>query len=264
MPTEIENFYADNGYCGFGNSADVDRFSEYAEFVTEAIRNGHVYELGSGLGLAAYALKLKGVDVIATDIYPGNAERKFSELKIEIPVKLINLNGIDSADNSVSNYCLNQVMEHLENPAKAISEVYRTLRPGGRFIIVGPNLMSPLSSLKCIAYGVLGKWKTPWFRRTDGYRYPFGDTICESVFFFFINLMRTIFRLFFSKNRVPVFRKPCLKKPAISDSDAVFLMNPLDVRQMLLESGFEIESYQSKRRFGSFAGSTWIIALKKN
>ncbi len=262
MLSEIEHFYADNGYCGFGNSVDVNRFSEYADFVMQGKNTGTIYELGSGLGLAAYALKLKGIDVVATDIFPGNASQKFAELKVDIPVKLINLNAIDCPDHSVDNFCLNQVMEHLENPAKAIGEVYRTLRPGGRFIIVGPNLISPFSSLKCVVYGILGKWDTPWFKRTDGYHYPFGDTIFESAIFFFINLLRSVLRLVLPSARKPIFRKPCLKKPAISDSDAVFLMNPIDVRQMLVDAGFKIESYQSKRKFGAFAGSTWIIASK--
>lgn len=262
MLSEIEQFYADNGYCGFGNSINVDRFEEYAKFVLSNIGQNEVFELGSGLGLAAFALKLKGIKVTATDIFPDNAIQKFQELQVEIPVKFINVNKIDIADNSVENYCLNQVMEHLENPEKAVNEVYRTLRPEGRFIIVGPNLISPLSSLKCVIYGVIQKWKTPWFIRRDGYSYPFGDTILDSVILLFLNILRTLLRICFKRSRKLIFRKPCLKKPALSDSDAVFLMNPLDVREMLTTAGFKILSYQSQRSFGSFAGSTWIVAVK--
>lgn len=65
----------------------------------------------------------------------------------------------------------NQVLEHLDNPARAFAEVARCLRPGGAFIAKTPNLWN---------YGVIGnalaakvmpeKWRLRLVYTTDGRR----------------------------------------------------------------------------------------------
>lgn len=164
----------------------------------------------------------------------------------------------------LAGFCFYRVLplEHIETPEKTIREVYRTLKPGGRFVIVGPNLISPLSNIKVFIMGATGKWPTPWLIRKDGFTYPFGNSVIAIFFKFFHNLGRTLLRQFLPFMRKPIFRTPCLKKPAISDSDSVFLMNPYDVRALLERSGFKIISYQQQRRARSWAGSTWIVAEK--
>ncbi len=259
--SKLEQFYKDDAYCGFGSEIKVERYKEYAEYVKSHVSN-KVFEIGSGLGLAALAIKLAGVEVSATDIFPQNAEKTFLKNNISIEVIELNVNKITLADNVVDNFCLYQVMEHIESPEIAIAEIYRTLKPGGSFILVGPNLISPLTSLKSFVMAITRKWDTPFFSRNDGYEFPFGSTVVECFFIIFINLYRTFLKLLLKSKRNIIFRKPCLIKPAISDSDAVILLNPIDMREMLLKTGFSILDYQTKRLFGSFAGSTWIVARK--
>jgi SAM-dependent methyltransferase len=260
--TELEKFYKDDAYCGFSDQLNVDRYNEYAGFVKKHC-HGKVYEIGSGLGLAAIALKKSGVDVVATDIFPNNSLSTFEKFKISIPVESLNVNHIEKADGSVENYCLYQVMEHIENPKKAVDEIYRTLKPGGLFILVGPNLISPLTSLKALLMSVARKWDTPWFVRKDKYTFPFGGTIIGIFITFFKNLFLSLNKCLFKSSRNIIYRTPCLEKPAISDSDAVNLLNPFDMRSLFEKTGFEIVSYQEQRKFGGFSGSTWIVGKKK-
>ena len=259
--SNIEQFYSDDGYCGFKDDFTPSRYDDYVNFVKKNII-GSVHEIGSGLGEAAYALHLSSINVTATDIFPNNAISSFKKMDINIPVEFLNSNKIDKKDNSIENYSLYQVLEHIETPQQTISEIYRTLKPGGQLVIVGPNLISPLSTIKAFIFGLTGKWETPFFIRKDRYKFPFGSTVLEIFPFIFINLYRTLIKLFFRCARKPIFREPCLEKPAISDSDAVFLMNPLDVRELLINNGFSITSYQEERKMKSFTGSTWIVGQK--
>ena len=259
--TELEKFYQDDAYCGFSNDLSIERYSEYANYVQRHTQ-GKVYELGSGLGLAAIILKKAGIDIVATDIFPQNAIKTFKHFNQEISIEEINLNSINKSDSSVENYCLYQVMEHVENPQIAINEIYRTLKPNGVFILVGPNLISPLTSLKCLVMAITGKWKTPWFKRKDQYIFPLGGTVLEIIHIFFRNLFLSLLKTFVKSSRKIIFRTPCLQKPAISDSDAVNLLNPFDMKEILEKVGFTITSYQDQRKFKSFSGSTWIVAKK--
>lgn len=43
------------------------------------------------------------------------------------------------ADSSLDTVLFSEVIEHLDTPDKALSEIYRVLRPGGRVIIIFPN-----------------------------------------------------------------------------------------------------------------------------
>lgn len=56
-----------------------------------------------------------------------------------------------------------EVFEHLENPFFAMREVYRVLKPGGRFFMSMPNPAHLESRLFFLRYGDLPRWR----RRND-------------------------------------------------------------------------------------------------
>ena len=259
--TELENFYREDGYCGFGDGADPAYFREYCNYVRRFCQ-GRVYELGSGRGFAAASLQRSGVDIVATDIFPAGARETFRDLQLDIEVRELNINRMDLPDASVPNFCLYQVLEHIETPRAALAEIYRCLQPGGHVVIVGPNLLSPLTSLKVFLMGLTRRWDTPFFRRTDGYSFPFGDTVMGSIPVFWRNLWLTLKQLALPSARHFRWRKPCLRKPAVSDSDAALLLNPLDLTREMRQAGFAIVDCQSPRRSGCFAGSTWVVGKK--
>lgn len=260
--TELESFYREDAYCGFGDSGNESRYDEYCNYVLNHCV-GMVYEIGSGAGHAAISLKRNGVDVVATDIFPNNARKTFEQVGLVIDVKELNINKMFFPDSTVDNFCMYQVMEHIETPKTALSEIFRCLKSGGKVVIVGPNLISPLMSLKTIVMGVTRKWKVPLFKRTDGYSFPFGDTLVSVSFVFVKNTFLTFLKLLIPNFRKFLFRKPCLKKPAISDSDAALFLNPLDLSSEMRAIGFDIVDIQSPRKTGIFSGSTWIVGIKK-
>lgn len=260
--TPLEEFYQNDAYLGFAGNFSPDTYSEYVEFVKENIGEREVYEIGSGLGAAAYSLHSQGVRITATDIFPQMSKKKFQEIGASIPV--IQLNAVKNhlPNNSVENYSLFQVFEHIEDSAECLRQCHRSLVVGGKIIIVSPNLISPLSSAQSFVFGLTKKWKTPYFYRADGYSFPLGSTVLGAFGVLLKNICLSIVLSFFPGQRRPRYRIPCLKKPALSDSDAVFLTEPLTIKRMLETIGFRIVSFQQKRRAGRFAGSVWIVAEK--
>ncbi|MGZ3692716.1 MAG: methyltransferase domain-containing protein [Bdellovibrionota bacterium] len=260
--SELENFYRDDAYEGFGGKFSPDAHREYVGFVKGFLNSKSVLEIGSGNGAAAFALHSQAVQVIASDIFPETALNNFSGLNLPISVLELNATKNNLPDCSVENYSLNQVLEHIAEPEECFRHCFRTLKPGGKIVIVSPNLLSPLTNLQVIWNGSTRKWKIPFAFRNDGYAFPFGSTLLGSFF----TLHKIIFSVLelhlFPQRRRPRFRSPSLKKPALSDSDAVFLTEPLTVRAMLLKAGFKIVSFQENRKTGSLAGSVWIVAEK--
>jgi len=93
----------------------------------EVIKKANPKKLVLGLDIALEALKSankRGLDVIASD------SRK-------API----------ADNSVNLVYTVHTLEHIEHPELVIDEMIRILKPGGKIIIMCPNLASPLSKL---------------------------------------------------------------------------------------------------------------------
>lgn len=104
--------------------------------------------------------------------YRGKAGRLIGLDLVDFPesiegVELINgdLSKIDIASASVNLVMSRSVIEHVENPHAVYSEMYRVLKPGGRFVFLTANLWDYAS---LIARIVPNQWH-PWVvSKTEG------------------------------------------------------------------------------------------------
>ena len=71
--------------------------------------------------------KLKNLDYTTADLYAP---------KVDVKADILNL---PFAENSFDMVFCNHVLEHIENDAKAMSELYRVLKPGGMGIFQVPQ-----------------------------------------------------------------------------------------------------------------------------
>ena len=117
-------------------------------------RARQVLDIGAGEGYLArrvhdlikshgYAAELR-----ACDLFPENFRVP------EVPCYAIDLHGgLPLADQSVDLAYSVEVLEHLEDQFFFLREVHRVLRPGGRFVLTTPNVLSLTSRVRTLLAG---------------------------------------------------------------------------------------------------------------
>jgi len=97
-----------------------------------------ILDLGCGEGITLERLikNFPGRNIQGIDILPENVAICES---LQLPASLGNTYSLDLPDLSQDVVLLLEVVEHLSDPDRAIREVYRVLRPGGKFLILFPN-----------------------------------------------------------------------------------------------------------------------------
>ncbi len=115
--------------------ADVD----FTVFYLHAIQNGRLLELGSGDGrmlaeLQKLGWQVEGVDFDSAAV--SNAQHK------GVNVRLGTLFDQRFPDDSFDAIAMSHLIEHVHEPMALLQECRRVLRPGGRLVVVTPNLAS--------------------------------------------------------------------------------------------------------------------------
>lgn len=120
-------------------------------------KNSTILEIGSGGGLLSAELTKLGFDIISTDIEPasGNYTK-------EMGVKKVFISNCGEAiplrDASIDIIFMTDVLEHIKDDYKTISECVRLLKPGGYILITVP-------AYQCL-YSSWDKWNRH-YRRYD-------------------------------------------------------------------------------------------------
>src|SRR5690242_5139173 len=103
-----------------------------------------VIDLGAGLGALSEELARRGARTIAVE--PGAAWRKLVAKRMSAAGSGWTVGALGEllpfADCSIDVILSRQVLEHVENPAAVISEVYRILKPGGYVFATYENYLS--------------------------------------------------------------------------------------------------------------------------
>jgi SAM-dependent methyltransferase len=117
-------------------------------------RASRVLDIGAGEGYLASRVRdlvvRKGyaANVEACDLFPDNFRAA------GIPCHAINLHGgLTLPDQCIDVAYSVEVLEHLEDQFLFFREVHRVLRPGGRFILTTPNVLSLTSRVRTLLAG---------------------------------------------------------------------------------------------------------------
>lgn len=115
------------------------RYWDYRDNVAfQHVTGNDILDAGCGEGITLEKLvKLfPEAHVVGVDTEPENLEICTSH---GLPVQKGSLYALPFADASFDTVLFSEVIEHLDNPEKALTEIFRVLRPGGRVIIIFPN-----------------------------------------------------------------------------------------------------------------------------
>ena len=136
---EIQKYYPSSFYDEFGEKMKK-RYSEQAKYLKD-LKPGRLLDIGCANGDFPLFMKKQGWDVWGTEIglNARGTEEEFPICKKQLPECKYPSEFFDAVTSWA-------VFEHLHNPMSYFKEVYRILKPGGRFIFLVTNLESLSSS----------------------------------------------------------------------------------------------------------------------
>lgn len=105
----------------------------FAKFLKSRKFHGKLVDVGCSIGRDVNVFNKFGFDAMGVDYADGEialAREKFSGLKFEVQ----NAESLKFADNSIGAFFMINVI-HFTKKEKALAEIFRTLKPGGYFLL---------------------------------------------------------------------------------------------------------------------------------
>jgi len=141
----------------FDNHGAADAYDVFAPATNERLINifvrlsglppgSHVVDLGCGSGVFTNVLQRRGYRCSGVDLSPNLiaiARAKYSGIEFHTG----DIERLPFADASFDGVLLSGVLHHLPDRSRCAAEVFRILRPGGKFVAFDPNRMNPFMYL---------------------------------------------------------------------------------------------------------------------
>jgi len=130
-----------------GNANYFTRIGKVQELIKKEDKDIRILELGCGRGRLSRDLMNEGyknLTLIDIDNYTEG---------LGVDLKDLSFEKLDYADNKFDLVLAIAIIEHLENPFLLYREVHRVLKPGGKFIIAIPNVLSLKSRINFLLSG---------------------------------------------------------------------------------------------------------------
>ncbi len=247
-----------------GEDAARAYLRDFVDFVHNAAPSGgRLLDVGCGSGWSSRLLSERSFDVCGVDL-TNDALEVSRGRGLEFAVG--DAMSLPFASGSFDVVCAYQTLEHVPDPARALAEFDRVLRPGGAVCVVGPNLLSLAQTLRAFGYYV---WKnrplrTIVFRAPGMPKHPYGNTLPEIAASLVGNVGRLVTKMVTPEAGFSM-RTPDTVPPFHADNDASYLCNPLDLAKYFGRRGYRVLHSVKPGRpawTGLVAGGTWFAARK--
>ena len=137
----------------FDRSAEQDEYNVFTEAASQKLidafsrlsglpAGAKVADLGCGSGVFTYLLHRKGYEAVGLDISAKQLEIARSKYP-DIRFCEGDVEALPFPSGSLDGVLLSGVVHHLPDPHRCAAEVFRVLRPGGRFMAFDPNRRNP-------------------------------------------------------------------------------------------------------------------------
>lgn len=156
----------------------------------EKFRGKNLLEIGCGLGTDLIQFARGGAHVTGVDLTPRSIElvkRRFELEELPVDARVADAEQLPFDDDSFDVVYSFGVLHHTPDTQKAINEVHRVLKPGGKIIIMLYHKNSIHVFLGAPLFSMLGRWKRrehsvidDWIRIYDGAENPLGKAYSKS------------------------------------------------------------------------------------
>ena len=219
-------------YKSLLDAHDETYLRHYVELVVRyAPPRSKVLDLGCGNGISAKLLNQADFDVVGTDISPLFLKEARSWENPRLRYQVCDALELPFDSDAFDVICSNELVEHLPDVETALREMIRVVRKGGRIVISGPNLCSPLIPM------------FDWIRLMSGKsgRPVWGETKRQAFQQFTRNCQLYLQKRFFTKSPHFIYREPDLQADAIGgDADSAYYASPIDLAQFFRKNRFTI------------------------
>jgi ubiquinone/menaquinone biosynthesis C-methylase UbiE len=198
---EVRNFWQENPLCVAGNPytpGSKEFFIFYDEQRESIESNSYSYSLheyrnfagkkvldvgsGNGYDLSKYAAE--GAEVFGIDITEAGIDlcrKRFELLGLKGDFRVADAQDLPFADNTFDCVCSMGVLHHIPDTQKALDEIFRVLKPGGRLIVMFYHRHSAKYQLKYRVWSwVTGKSMRQLVNEFDGVGNPKGVVSTKS------------------------------------------------------------------------------------
>lgn len=155
------------------------RLHEYRDF-----KGKKVLDVGSGNGYVLSKYAGEGADVFGIDITPAGidlCQKRFELLDLKGDFRVADAQDIPFPDNTFDCVCSMGVLHHVPDTQKAIDEIHRVLKPGGRLIVMFYHRHSAKYQFKYRVWSwVTGKPMQQLVNEFDGIGNPKGSVFSKS------------------------------------------------------------------------------------
>ena len=150
LRTRMRRFYASSEtYKGLLDAHDESYSAPYVNLVRRyAGRRARLLELGGGNGVAARMLVECGFSVVGTDLSPLFLRDAAASQRPALAYAVCDGFDLPFPDDAFEIVCSNEYLEHVPDAEAALNEMARVTAPGGRVMVMGPNLCSPFLPLR--------------------------------------------------------------------------------------------------------------------
>jgi len=162
-------------------------------------RGGKLLEIGCGLGTDLLQFARGGAEVTGVDLTPVSIElvkKRFALYGVPVEAQVADAENLPFSDNSFDAVYSFGVLHHTPDTQKAIDEIHRVLKPGGRAIIMLYHTHSIHVWLGVLTHAITrrkietrGTTVEDWVRVYDGEENPLGKSYNASE-------VRRMFRAF--------------------------------------------------------------------
>jgi len=247
-------------------------YARYVDYVLAHVRvsPASILDVGCGTGWSTLMFHRAGHRAHGVDLHQNGLEawQEFSEL----PYTLADAQSLPFPDESFDVVSMYQMLEHVPNPKLALEEAIRVLRPGGRLVVVGPNLIGAGYTLywalrhtaQCLRHGKLWDARTP-----EMPHHPGGNTMSELWFSTTKHLGWTLKKMLIEKKTHFRTREPDPQPPFYGDNDACYYCTPLDLLNWAKATGLAravcwwATDRPLARWIWPFTSGTWVVLEKR-